>query len=154
MRYLEDSLRTASKVPPPEQRLCRKHNRPILPSRWLNRSRTSGCARCVNERIKSPAARKRRKIKWGSRMIFCINHPDRRCSRSNYVSTGHRYCGSCNVRKSNGEHRSSHVRSVNKHNYKMSLGRRKRLVGNLRGIDLFNRSIGQNLISATGAIQV
>lgn len=38
----------ASEVPPSEQRLCKIHNRPILPHQWKNRHRTTGCARCRN----------------------------------------------------------------------------------------------------------
>lgn len=35
-------------VPPPEQRLCKKHGRPIQPSKWRHGDRTTGCARCKN----------------------------------------------------------------------------------------------------------
>lgn len=37
-------------VPAPEKRLCKRHNRPIQPSRWLAGQRISGCSKCNNER--------------------------------------------------------------------------------------------------------
>ena len=35
-------------APPPEQRLCKKHGRPILPSQWREGHRNTGCAKCLN----------------------------------------------------------------------------------------------------------
>lgn len=39
-----------SKLPPPEQRLCKIHNRPITPHAWRTRHRATGCSKCENER--------------------------------------------------------------------------------------------------------
>jgi hypothetical protein len=37
-----------SEIPPPEERLCKRHGKPILESRWKNRSRNSGCRDCLS----------------------------------------------------------------------------------------------------------
>jgi hypothetical protein len=143
-----------SRVPPPEQRLCERHNKPICPSEWLRGKRTTQCASCINGRTRSPRARKRRALRWDSEDIKCINHPERRCNRCSYVIDGHRFCGSCGNRSSNGSFNPAEIRRRNKKAYKKSIERRKKFRGNLRGIELFNRSIGYNLVGANGAIQI
>lgn len=35
-------------LPPPEKRLCKIHGRPVSPSKWRSRRRTTGCSRCSN----------------------------------------------------------------------------------------------------------
>jgi hypothetical protein len=39
-----------NEVPAPEQRLCKKHERPIIPHNWKHGNRNVGCSRCENER--------------------------------------------------------------------------------------------------------
>ena len=142
-------------LPPPEQRLCKKHGKPIKPSQWRKRCRNSGCSWCGNERNRSPEARKRREEKWEKKLIFCANHPDRRCSKSAYVCRGRRRCGSCDHKLSSGELRPRSKRNLSKKDYKKIVAKRTKYLSNgTRGIELFNRSIGYNLISPTGAIQL
>jgi len=37
----------AVQLPPPQERLCKKHERPICPSRWKSGHRTTGCWVCM-----------------------------------------------------------------------------------------------------------
>jgi hypothetical protein len=89
-------------IPPPEQRLCRKHGKPIMPSQWKKRNRTTGCSSCGNGHLRSPESRNRRQIKWENIFISCIKHDDRRCNKSCYVSNGRRKCNSCRHRRADG----------------------------------------------------
>jgi hypothetical protein len=50
-------------VPPPAERLCRIHRRPIQPSRWRSGHRTTGCARCKNTQPSHAAAQRKYKKK-------------------------------------------------------------------------------------------
>jgi hypothetical protein len=133
-------------IPPPEHRLCVKHNKPITPSYWRIRCRTTGCSVCVRERQRSPEARKRREKKWQTEFIGCVKHPERRCNRSVYVSTSNRRCCSCHSRLSDGIHKPGHKRRQRKNAYKKIVRGRTHYYSNgMRGVELFNRSTGMNL---------
>src|ERR1700690_2490960 len=45
------SSEVTSKVPPPQERLCHRHQRPICPSRWRCGCRTVGCSVCTHHRL-------------------------------------------------------------------------------------------------------
>lgn len=112
--------------PPPEQRLCSEHQRPICPRRWKQGYRSKGCCLCNNIRTRSVESKNRRTVKWESIFIPCIHHPDRRCNRSNYVISARRKCGSCSSTRANGEKRRSYVRNLNKTHHKRSMRSRER----------------------------
>lgn len=90
-------------VPPPEERLCVKHGRPITVKDWLKGCRTSECALCKNIRHRCPQTRSRRAQRWDNGFVSCIIHLDRRCNRSFYVHNGNRKCGTCHTRNAEGE---------------------------------------------------
>lgn len=141
----EKSRSKAVIVPSPEKRLCVKHNRPIMPSQWRRGHKRTGCSKCRRERMRSPATKSRRELKWQKQFIFCIRHPNRRCNRSTYVMNGMRRCGSCIVRSLNGHHKPAYERVLRKNRYNKSAERRKRngLQRNtLRGLELFGRISG------------
>jgi hypothetical protein len=96
-------MQSGSEIPPPEQRLCKRHNKPIKPSNWVRRNRNRGCSQCDNERNRINGAAQRKQLKK---------------------------------------------------NYKRIVEGRARLSSGMSGIELFNRSIGYNLISPTGVIQI
>jgi hypothetical protein len=108
------------KIPPPKQRLCPKHGKPIRPSAWARGYRKSGCAKCSSEYSHSPEAQKRRAAKFDAALknyrkgegnfIPCIKHPDRICNRSYYVLSGGRRCGSCRNRRIDGSKRAAYMR--------------------------------------------
>jgi hypothetical protein len=78
-------------VPPPEERICEKHKRPITPSQWKQGCRKAGCSRCCNEwNVKYRIKRVERKG-----LPRCRNHPKKKASRSVYLKTGKRMCMSC-----------------------------------------------------------
>jgi hypothetical protein len=136
------------KIPPPEERLCVKHGRPITPSAWKKGCRISECAKCIKVRTHSPEAQERRAKKWDDGDIRCINHPERRCKRSDYVYNWRRACSSCCDRKANGDRSSKYKRGLRKRNYTISARLRERGLahGNaLRGLRLFERSTGFKL---------
>ena len=55
--------------------------------------------------------RKRRGERWDREFIPCKKHPDRRCNRSSFVNTRHRYCGSCKTNlRPDGSRRPAHLR--------------------------------------------
>jgi hypothetical protein len=112
-------------IPPPEQRLCKKHGKPIMPNQWRSRHYITGCAKCVTERIRSPKARKRRKEKWEKNFISCARHPERRCNKSRYIRDGVRRCGSCSVAKSDGTKRPAYQRHMDKNNPLMRESRKR-----------------------------
>ena len=133
-------------IPPPEKRLCERHNKPICPSKWRSGFRKCGCSRCGTELKTSPSWRKRREKKWDSKMISCIYHPNRRCNRSAYVRDGHRHCSSCRIRLSDNSYR-PHVKAQwGKRGLRRIMERRKQ--GSqfhhsaLRGFKLFSRIVG------------
>ena len=148
----------ASEVPPPEERVCKRHNKPICPSRWRNGLRNCGCSRCGTELTMSPKWKERRRKKWNTKIITCIDHPDRRCNQAEYICTGHRYCSSCKDRLQDGSYRPEVKRKWAEKEFRNIMKRRRYGSqfhhSSLRGIDLFNRIIGYNLISPTGAIQL
>jgi len=48
--------------------------------------------------------------KWDKEFISCKHHPDRRCSRSDYIRRSRR-CGTCKTyKKLNGEYRPAKIR--------------------------------------------
>ena len=47
--YNSKTMRNALEIPPPEERLCVRHGRPIMPNRWQTGNRTVGCARCKSK---------------------------------------------------------------------------------------------------------
>lgn len=90
------------KIPSPNKRLCKKHNRPICPSVWLKGSRNVGCGRCAYEK-KSPERIRRdnllakisRRKRWDSgERPCCKNHPTVEVGRV-WIATGRRYCYPC-----------------------------------------------------------
>ena len=142
-------------LPPPEKRLCRKHGRPIQPSAWKAGYRTIRCAKCNKERISSPESRQRRSATWEKNFILCTNHPNRRCNKSSYVHGGVRRCSSCWDKLANGNFRPRRERSLKRKDYRKMVEKRVKYLSNgMRGIELFNRSIGYNFISPTGAITI
>lgn len=132
-------------IPPPEQRLCKKHRKPICPSSWKQRCRTNQCSECKRERAKSPEARKRREIKWEKEFIPCVKHITRRCGKSRYIHDGGRRCSSCHSKLKDGSSTPTRKRQQGKRNYKVSVERRKYFRGTMRGLKLFERSTGFNL---------
>ena len=52
----------------------------------------------------------KRAEKWDSEFIFCKNHPERRCNRSDYVNRRHRRCASCKGRRLSGVRIPSRIR--------------------------------------------
>jgi hypothetical protein len=138
------------KVPPPEKRLCKKHGKPIYPSKWLEKHRTTECSKCVNNRTRSPQARARRAKKFDEGDIRCINHPERKANRSQYVLMARRKCGSCSVKWADGTLRPSFNRhnkkASNKRNYRRAVKCRERyLGGTLYGLRLFERLTGMQI---------
>lgn len=132
-------------IPLPEERLCKKHKRPIIPSRWLNGSRTSGCSKCGREYARSPKARKKRAKRWETAFIACAFHSDRRCNKSCFVFAAKRRCGSCASRNKpsiGGPKRQAQRRHARKRNYKKMTQNRLRGFGRMRGLELFERSTG------------
>lgn len=105
-----------SEVPLPEQRLCKKHGTPIMPSAWKAGYRSSRCSKCRRER---------------------------------YYNADGTLKASAELRRT----RRNKIRSSIA-NYKRTLRNRKYKGVRLQGIELFNRSIGCDLISKTGAIQI
>jgi hypothetical protein len=140
------SIKAKVEVPPPEERMCTRHNKPICPSKWRNGFRNSGCSRCGTEVTTSPTQQARRKRKWDSKLIFCIIHPDRRCNRSTYIKNGHRHCSSCNDRLEDNSYRPQVKQKWNKREMRRIMERRRQ--GSqfhhsaLRGFDLFSRIVG------------
>lgn len=132
-------------IPPPEQRLCRTHGRPIAPSDWKGGHRNTKCSKCKKESRQSPAVKQRRALKWEKEFIPCNKHSDRRCQKSPYVNNAKRKCSSCGNKLKEGIYRSALKRALSKKNYKRSIELRKHLRGNLRGLKLFERSTGFNL---------
>ncbi len=109
-----------SKIPPPRQRLCAAHARPITPSRYRRGCRTTGCSRCSRTRARCPEAKKRRADRYDlSRytraFVSCTKHPNRRCSRSLYVRSGSRRCRSCSCKRTDGTIRPSRRRALRRH---------------------------------------
>jgi hypothetical protein len=143
------SLRN-SKVPPPEERLCKKHGRPITPSSWAHGCRTTECSKCITERRQSPEARERRKKKWYSELIICANHPDRRCQLSAYARSGLRRCSSCENRRADNSRSNGYKRGLNKRNYNASVRSRRSGVTSrsLTALQLFVRNTGMNILGA------
>lgn len=87
-------------IPPPEKRLCPKHNKPIFPSAWKRGERKQSCAECKREWARK--TRPRRKKRWEENFIVCSKHPNRRCNKARYVMDGHKMCASCIDRTSSG----------------------------------------------------
>ena len=110
-RYFRRSRRRSMmEIPPPEQRLCKKHGKPIQPSRWKYGRRTSGCTTCTNKEIRGPKARRRRAERWEKNFIPCVNHPTRRSNRCLYVYGGKRRCSTCHTYRKDGTMRPARVR--------------------------------------------
>jgi hypothetical protein len=134
------------KVPPPEKRVCIRHNKPICPSRWRNGFRNSGCSVCTTLEMATPKRKEKRKKRWDSTFIFCIYHPDRRCNRSQYIRDGHRYCASCRDRLEDNSYRPQVRKKWAKKELRRIMERRKQ--GSqfhhsaLRGFELFSRIVG------------
>jgi hypothetical protein len=143
-------------IPPPEQRLCVKHGKPICPSFWKAGCRTTGCSKCTRERGRSPKARQRREEKWDNGDIRCKKHPERRAHRSFYVCCGGRKCNWCNTHRADGTskpgRKRSNIRSSNKQHYRKSMILRNRFGGRIRGIKLFERATGI-LVSMRGTVE-
>ena len=103
-------MRVMVPLPAPEQRLCQKigkdgkpHNRPIIPSSWLRGCRTTCCSKCSNEHHRLPEFKKRREEHWEKEFIACVNHPNRKCQKSQYKTTnGQRLCSFCLRRRKDG----------------------------------------------------
>jgi|GEM_PF-3454382 len=55
-----------------------------------------------------PSAKERRAKKWDSTFIPCKRHPERRCNRSAFVSSGHYRCARCKSHRVSGEMRPSY----------------------------------------------
>jgi len=104
------------KIPPPEERLCRNHGRPISVSGWKSGHRTSGCAKCTNERGRSPEKQAEREAKWRKEFIGCKSHPNRRCNLSAYKRLNAKLCGSCHLRRADRTLRDSVFRCHKKAN--------------------------------------
>jgi hypothetical protein len=134
-------------IPPPEQRLCKKHGKPICPSQWRKGCRTSECAKCIREVVRSPKVRKRRASKWEKELIPCRKHSNRRCNKSAYVCSGKKVCGSCHrgPKLKDGSYRRSIKRHLRVRAYRKSINLRKYFRGRMRGLKLFERSTGFNL---------
>jgi hypothetical protein len=136
-------LQQATEIPSPHLRLCKKHNRPIIPSAWKSGHRTLGCTNCF--KICRNKGKVKRTKKWSAEIIYCIYHPDRRCSKSCYVRKGERYCRSCKTRNARGNRKPSHKRGQNRASYRKIIQRRAQLRGRLRGIELFERVTGMKV---------
>jgi hypothetical protein len=123
------------KMPPPEKRLCAKHGKPICPSMWRNRSRTTGCAKCMDMHKRSPEARERRRVKWNKEYITCARHPNDRCQQSTYVNTGQRRCSYCSHHYADGSRKPGYARHVDWDNPgRKRLDRRSRAVLTIKKI--------------------
>jgi hypothetical protein len=115
-------------IPPPNKRLCVKHQRPICVSKWKHGYRTNGCAKCAYEWRRSPKARKRREKRWDETFISCSFHDDRRCNRSYFVCNGKRRCCSClhrNVPSKGGAKKVGHIKIERKRKYNKMLRHRR-----------------------------
>ena len=124
--------------------VCYLHGIKLYPSRA---TRTVGCWMCTDTNKKSEKSKVRRRKRWNNTFICCVNHSDRRCSLGRYVFDGKRRCGSCTNRWSDGRKRPTMVRHINKTNFAKSMKRRFQLSGRLRGLALFERLTGMNLVA-------
>ncbi len=137
-------------VPPPEERLCETHGKPIFPSKWLNGCRKVGCVECqgttrsktswnkynrsvkgkaADTRFRLPEAKARRAKRWEEEWIVCANHPDRRCNKSHYVYGSVRRCGHCLNHKADGSRRPAFARGMDwKNPQRKNYARRSRTV--------------------------
>jgi len=83
-----ERLAKQTKLPPPEQRLCKIHAKPICPSVWIHGCRTSGCSKCINQRTRRSAQRRKRAKKRDSTFV---------CPRPACGKTAHCDLATCNL---------------------------------------------------------
>jgi len=134
-------------IPPPEQRLCIKHGKPIQPFRYRAGCRMRGCADCVKETLQK--SRPHRKKKFDEGNIWCSKHPTRRATRFPYELKSLRRCNWCSRHRVDGSMKPSckrlRIKSKNESKYRRSLSLRNQLQGRLRGIHLWERLTGIKL---------
>src|SRR5947207_12264193 len=82
-------------------------------------------------------AKARRRGRWDTQLITCLNHSNRKAVRATYVSDGHKRCNWCNRHTADGSIKAGTVRATNKRTYVESVQRRSHLAGRLYGIRLF-----------------
>lgn len=143
-------------IPPPEERLCKVHGKPITPSSWRNRKRNTGCSACSNAWRNSPQVRERRTLHWRNNFIACSKHPERRCNRSGYVLRRARFCSGCLNRRADGRSTQAYIRGKRKYAYKIAMRNRYYNIpypGSLQGLALITRITGLQF-SSTGALCV
>ena len=148
-------------IPLPEQRLCQKHGEPIIPAYWRSGARKVGCKFCYR------ATRRRydNSEKGHARNRRYANSEKGRAARRQYANsekgraTCRRYDNSEKGRARNRRYDNSEKGRAKhrRQNYKITMERRKQVLTGgraLYGIELFNRCIGYNLISPSGAITI
>ena len=78
--------------------MCKKHGKPILPSKIKAGYKNYGCSDCtkiIRSRHKTDNKKEERAKQWDTFFIGCIHHPQERCNRCAYRSNKTKYCWYC-----------------------------------------------------------